>query len=539
MSSVSQAAAIASDLREETLLNLAQSKPLCHPLPASLRLHSHEYPTPPFLRELMGDVYRAMNHERFPAAPRRICRLYPRDHGKSETGDHVIPSWAALANPNVRIAIIMEAETQAKQKLSQCRTTINEYGQHFGISIDEDNRKNLTLSRTQTHAEPTISARGFDAQITGGHYDVVIFDDIVSWPSQRTETQREKKWTQFQDYSQNLGSAGETTYLVLGTRKHPQDLYNNLLNSPNWDVDSKQAISDYSIIENGEFSVTTTAGNTYRGSELHEFDTREETIIDISPDRRVETLWPDRWPLEALIDKLLSELHSADGSALVFRRENQNDPQTMQGQVLNADQLHFVPPEAMPNEGLRFYAGVDVALEKDPEKAATGDTDWWAVAVIAEHPSSNTAYLVDVRRRRGQTMSEAIDWINTRIDAVEGVHDTEVAKILVESNQAQRWLIQEARDHDMRFSRSSSSGSKEERIISMSSRFESGRIKVVDMTRREGSSKRWSSFVSEWVSFPSGDHDDRLDAVEIALRSISLENVSTSSHGMGDLPTGH
>ena len=103
---------------------------------------------------------------------------------------------------------------------------------------------------------------------------------------------------------------------------------------------------------------------------------------------------------------------------------------------------------------------------------------------------------------------------------------------LVEDQQAQRWFVQEARDRGMRVRGTSSSGdSKEDRILQMSSRFESGRIALL------GSEDDWTSFVNEWAAFPTGDHDDRLDGVEIALRGIGDEpDTGFGEHSMSDLP---
>lgn len=527
------------------LIELAEKEPLRHPALSSLGLHDYEYHAPPFLREIMGSVYKAMEHP--DRCPRRLARLYPREHGKSETGSHVIPSWAALRDPNIRVMILMESETKAKEKLRQCRNTINKWGPRFGRQIDEDNATNLTLERRANHAEPTIAARGMDSKITGGHYDLLIFDDIVSWATQRTETQRNKRWSQFQDYQQNLGSEGESVYLVLGTRKHSEDLYSELMDTALWDVEVRKAISDYSVIENGEYTVRTDAGNAYGGDELSHIDARNETIVDIEVHREVETLWPERWPIEDLIEKLLSEMQSEDGSALVFKRENQNDPRAMEGQVLSQDMLHFVAPDQVPDQGLRFVAGVDVAVEDDAEKAARGDSDWWAVAIMADHPPSNTSFLVELERKRGISMKRALGWIKTVLNGVERTYDQPVSRVMAESNQAQRWLVQEARDaEDLRFQRTSSSGSKEERIISMASRFEAGRVKIVDSSlagdieqkeARKRASQKWQSFTDEWVSFPTGAHDDRLDASEIALRAVSTEEVQDSDFDMSDLPT--
>lgn len=539
---------VATKVTRRRLEELASENPLAHPLLSSVRLHDYEYAPPPHLREIMGSVYRALDDD-CPNAPNRLVRLEPRDHGKSETGSHQIPAWAAMRNPNIRILILMEAAEKAREKLEQCRNTIEKHGPAFGINLgdeNENNKSNLTLPRTENHAEPTISARGFNSSITGGHYDLIIFDDIASWANQRTEQRREKIWTQFQDYTQNLTSGGDTVQLVLGTRKHPDDLYGRLIKSAKWDSEVKQAVSDWSLIENGEYTVTTDAGNQYRGDELAKIDGRNETIIDIDPDRDVDVLWPERWPLEDLIDKLLGSMSEEGEGMLVFKRENQNDAHAMQGQILSEDMLVFEPRDALPENGLRVVAGVDVAITEDPEEAAKGDSDYWAIAPVAHHSASNRSFVLDVKRRRGLSMKQALGWIQDTLDTVSDEFNLPVGRVLVESNQAQRWLVQEARDgNDLRFQQTTSSGSKEERIVSMASRFEAGRVRIIapelhetkqGEAGRKEASRKWQSFANEWAAFPTGNHDDRLDAVEIALRGVSTENVETGDHDMSDLP---
>jgi len=38
----------------------------------------------------------------------------------------------------------------------------------------------------------------------------------------------------------------------------------------------------------------------------------------------------------------------------------------------------------------------------------------------------------------------------------------------------------------------------------------------------EGLDERWGGLVNEWIAFPDGSHDDLLDAVELALRNVSI-----------------
>jgi len=55
---------------------------------------------------------------------------------------------------------------------------------------------------------------------------------------------------------------------------------------------------------------------------------------------------------------------------------------------------------------------------------------------------------------------------------------------------------------------------KEARFIPMSSHFESKRILVNPLLLQR------SEFWTEWVQFPRGQHDDALDAVELAVTNL-------------------
>lgn len=501
---------------DSDIYELALDQPLIHPAVTAEHLFEFDYSTPDHLTEIYRGVYKAIDPD-FPNAPKNIARFYPREHGKSEGGTVVVPTWAALRDPNVRVLILSETEGQAKGKLEECREHIERLAPRFGHSIEYSNRTELQLEREATYDVPTIKAAGFGTGITGGHFDLLVFDDVVSWESQRTDSRREKRWKQFQDYL-NLGSEGESVFLVLGTRKHPEDLYSHLLEGPAWDTRVLKALADWSIVENGEYDVVTDAGARYSADEIHAIDTASETIVTVEPHREVDVLWPERWPLETLLMDMIAGF-GAEQSTLVWKRENQNDAQALQGQVLSEDMLVYA--DELPEQGLQWYAGLDVAAEDDPEAAATGDTDFWALAVLAHAPSEEVSYVTHLARRRGITLKQGIGWVQRQLTQVRQEYDAHPGRALVESNNTQRWFVQQARDEGLSVAPTDSKGAKEDRIIDMSSRFESGRVQLLEGATGDG----WESFVQEWVAFPTGDHDDRLDAIEIALRNVGSGDV--------------
>lgn len=518
----------------EWLYELAEKQPLCHPGVSSIVLHDYEYPPPAHLRNIYGKIYRALMSQQYEnEQPKKLGFFLPREHGKSEAAAVVTPSWYALQNPNTRTLIISETTGQARKKLQQCRNVIAQYAYVFGRSIKKETQSELILERSVNHAEPTIEAAGMGKSITGGHYDLIIFDDILSWDNQRTEGQRDKTEQRFKDYM-NLGSEGDSTFVIIGTRKHPKDLYGGLINNPVWDTTVEKAIEDWSVIENREYGLKIRKDKNVENldhrdrhynieaNELKSIDTENETIVDVLPYRNVEVLWPERWSLDNLIQDMLSTMLDDDQSPLVWQREKQNDPTVMQGQVLDIDMLHYVEELEYEKEHYSWYAGLDPAVVEDPEQAAMQDSDYWALAIIAHDSVNDNTYLDNIIRKRGMSLKKGIDWV------IAQLANYEITNVLVESNQAQRWFVQTAKDKGLRVQETSSSGSKEERIISLSTRFETGKIKIV---AEEGESQKWQSFETEWAQFPSGDHDDRLDATEIAYRNTEGNEIKNSKHG--------
>jgi len=509
---------------------------LSHPLPFSVGYFDYDILTPDHLVEIYKSVYRAMSDD-YPEAHRHLVRLMPREHGKTEAGTVVVPTWAALRDPNIRILLMSINADKAADKLSEIDEHVERLAPVFGRDIITNNETQLQLDRDEIYEEPTIQAAGFKTGVTGGHYDVIIFDDVVEYDTQRTEHRREIAWKKFQDFLNLDSKKGNSVFLALGTRKHREDLYSELINSIGWDTRVERAISedDWTVIENGEYQLKTRHQETgeeqwYGASNTHEINERVETVAAVEVNRDVDVLWPEWAPIESLISDMVVGF-GADEGTLVWQRENQNDPGALEGQILSEDMLTFV--DDLPDRSLRFYAGMDVAAEDDPERAARNDTDYFAVATLAEDPMNDIAYLVDLQRKRGMTQGQAVTWLSNKLAAVGHEFNQEVTTVLVEANKNQRWFVESARDAGLRVDPTTSSGEKSQRIIDMSTHFERGKVRILDAAMTD-----WQQFISkEWCGFPTYSHDDRLDSIEIALRNVNFGGggLTESEHDLSEV----
>lgn len=509
---------------------LAEQDPLVHPAVTSVRLFDYSVAPGDHLLEFYNALWKAVDGD-FPHAPTRIARLLPRGHGKTESAGVVFPVWAILQDPEVRVAVISKTKGLAAERTEKAVEYIERYAPAFGVEVAESGRTQLT-TQSNGHKEPTISPYGLESQLTGKHFDVIVYDDIADWANQRTEVQRRNVRNYFGDYVDNLPSndsvlANGPVQVVIGTRKHPQDIYEtHILNSATWDVEVYTAIHerDWPIVESRDWQV--------RGEDGELYDSLADLPPDVNlandgvvPNRDVDVLWPELQPPESL----LFDIVDGDASLAVWQRENQQDPNALAGEVFKSEWLVYEDSLPTTDEDepvpLRWVAGLDIGLVEDPQKAAEDDTDYTALAVVGVDGRNERAYLDHLVRERGLSVEGIVDWT---VDELEGYG---VDKLLVEQN-AGRGPGQRLRDTtNVPAENVSSSGSKEERIHNLSADFESGTLRI------HGDPKQnpWNDWEqNEWLQFPTAAHDDRLDAIELAMRAVGFGSVPTATADLGD-----
>lgn len=219
---------------------------------------------------------------------------------------------------------------------------------------------------------------------------------------------------------------------------------------------------------------------------------------------------------DARVDELFADLPER-----VYRREILAEFDAG-GAFLTGDMLHFVAADALDDRELSWTVTADLGLEADPEKAREQDTDYWAAAVVAYDSWRQEAFLVDIARTRGMTKDQGVGWLRSIMD---GLPTTTIG---IEANQAQRWFVQDAQNAGLDAYGIENDRSKEERLTYLSVPFANEQVRLVNhddpAERAPGQDwdPRWDPFVSEWLSFPTGEHDDLLDATEMAIRQLNL-----------------
>lgn len=161
---------------------------------------------------------------------RKKALLLPRGHLKTSFVTIAYTIQCILRNPNVRILIgngvwdisrSFLSEIKAQLETSQLKYLFGEFAS-ARWNADEI----IVKQRTKALKEPTIRTTGVEAEQTGGHYDIIILDDLIGLQNSQTPEQREKA-KRFRRSMINLLEPGGLL-IEIGTRWHLDDTFSEI-----------------------------------------------------------------------------------------------------------------------------------------------------------------------------------------------------------------------------------------------------------------------------------------------------------------------
>tara|TARA_R110002110_G_scaffold52496_2_gene152753 strand:- start:5676 stop:7385 length:1710 start_codon:yes stop_codon:yes gene_type:complete len=363
----------------------------------------------------------------------RLLLLAPRDHGKTE----VCISFATqqiLLNRNIRILWICESLGQAKKRVRRVRELLMSIKSQTDwcqepeagcVPLKDSDSKwtetQLYVKRTLHSTDPTLEAVGSGGAVTGGHFDIIIGDDLEDNKTVYSDNNRARTRDWFKATVAPM-LVRDGSFLIVGTRKHHDDLYSHLLESPTWTTVRDQAIitwpDDYKVHK-------------------HYDPVSDKDVVDF-----IEVIGQSKvlWQKERPVEYLLSEREEM--TPLLFTREMQNDVQDDESapvkwawleQARDKGALYPMGPDALKLlEGeITVVQGWDLALVTDAKKAQNSDRDFTVGITLAKDDKGNRV-LLDIQRFRG--VSEA--QLYSRIEAMyrKWAAHTHVSGIAVERN---------------------------------------------------------------------------------------------------------
>ena len=166
--------------------------------------------------------------------------LWAREHYKSTIITFALTIQDILKNPNITIGIFSHTRPIAKAFLKQIKREFESNDKliaHFDdIFYDNPHRdspkwsedEGIIVKRTSNPKEATIEAWGVvDGQPTSKHFDILVYDDVVTKESVNTPEMIEKT-TESLALSYNLGAQGGSRRFI-GTRYHFNDSYREVM----------------------------------------------------------------------------------------------------------------------------------------------------------------------------------------------------------------------------------------------------------------------------------------------------------------------
>lgn len=402
--------------------------------------------------------------------------LLPRGHLKSSLVTVGYTIQQILRNPNVRVLIANQIWDMSRKFLSEIKGHLEQSQLKYLFGDFQSQKWNqddiVVRQRTRPLKEPTVMTTGVEAETTGGHFDMIILDDLTGLQNSATPEQREKT-KRFRRSMINLLEPGGTL-IEIGTRWHLDDTFQQIIEkeAKYYDIMVRQVVEKGKIIFPKKFS--------------KKFDPKKKDWIDASAENCMD-----------YIEHLKNSMPIDE-----FQAQYMNTPISVENQLFKQEFFKYWNKRP---EGLYVGMGVDLAISQRTE------ADYTALVVVGMDKDWNL-YILDYLRGHW-TPSQIVEkvfemqarWQPYAVSMeINGFQRT--LKLAVEEEMRRRgqyFGIEEVRNGPDRST--GISGGKE------------GRIKALEPFYRRGAvyHAAWMKgrdFEMELLTFPKGRHDDIVDA---------------------------
>jgi hypothetical protein len=227
-----------------------------------------------------------------------------------------------------------------------------------------------------------------------------------------------------------------------------------------------------------------------------------------------DLLWPENWDRERLL-----RIHAATPNR--FRRIHLMDPRAEHGERLSVSWVNVIDPTATPLRYCKFFLAIDPAPGGDGD-----DLDFFNVTVLAVHElHTDLVESIDVRADLGRQIGLA-SALHDRYNRLgQGVIAIGLSKVALDRYFSGAMSIMRS-DLRPKIVGVSIPGSKEERLEALGPYAQSGWLRVWEPTWEAKTSSiedrdQELALAEQWRDFPYGRHDDKLDGLDVAIRTAN------------------
>lgn len=363
--------------------------------------------------------------------------LLPRDHGKSAMAAYRV-AWEITRNPAIRVLYISSTSNLATKQLKFIKDILTSpiYRKYWPemVNPDENKREKWTeseisvdhpLRKEKIIRDPTIFTAGLTSNIVGLHCDVAVLDDVVVPDNAYTEEGREKVLQQVGYLSSILGAEGKTW--VVGTRYHPNDLYDDLL---------------HRVVE-----IYDEYGQLKESYALYEVFERK---VESAGDGTGEYLWPRSQSKNGdwfgFNQQILAQKKANYKDVTQFKAQYYNNPNDIGTASITPDMFQYYDKRLLHNEsGIWYYNGsrLNVFAGVDFAYSVAKDADYTAIVVVGIDARFQY-YVLDVIRFKTTKISEYFDHI-LRLYSKWGFR-----KLRAEITAAQQVIVKDLKENYIR-----------------------------------------------------------------------------------------
>jgi len=356
--------------------------------------------------------------------------LLPRGHLKSKLVAYRA-AWWITKYPETTICYLSATADLAEKQLYQIKNIMESpiYRRYWPDMIHPEEGKRekwavaeIAVDHPQRKLEgvrdPTCKAVGVTSNFTGFHADVVILDDMVVPKNAYTEEGRSKVASAYSQLA-SIENPGALEWAV-GTRYHPKDIYNDMLNMKAEIYDDEGELKD------------------------------EESIYEVFQ-KEVETHGEFLWPRQTRDDgkkfgfdqNVLAQIKGKyQGDITQFYAQYYNNPNNNENAPISNDKFQYYERTQLSNrEGdwyikdrkLNVYAAIDFAFSLGKRADSTA-----LVTVGVDHLGN--FYVLEIDRFKTERISDYFSHILT-------AHQKwGFRKIRAETSVAQKTLVKELKE---------------------------------------------------------------------------------------------
>ena len=435
----------------------------------------------------------------------------PPRHSKSSYATQLFPSYYLARNPT-RFSMTASYNSQLATDFGRQQRL---YLQHEetemvfpDFALAKDSRAQDVFRTTEGGAAFNI---GMGATTSGRPATLLSIDDpIKSRKEADSATQRQKAWDYYTSALttrlQPEVNGERPIQIVCYTRWHPDDLGSRIMQTEDWAEGRWLHIVFPAIIQ-------TEAEHSRPVSELPRSDSRyipKTKLPEVDEHLRIykpiieSALWPARFPIDEL--KRKQRMNPRDFAALYLQ-----NPRIEGGNLIKQNWWKLYNPD---NIRMEDFAQIIISIDTAFKKTQTSD---FTVAITMGITRNGDIHIIDIIKGRWdfpelkqQSIALNNKWRGRGLRA-----------LYIEDKASGQSLIQELRrESGISVIAHKVVHDKVSRVHAITPLIESGRVYLPK------GAPWFDDFIEETLSFPSGTHDDQVDAMSMGLDILSRTTIN-------------